>query len=57
MPTGVPAILLAETPAPAVPNEDTMTDNELGVFLQNQDKALAACNADKAAIAQIVTPE
>jgi len=31
-----------------------MTDNDLGVFMHAQDKALASCNADKKSISKIV---
>lgn len=52
--SSVPAIFLQATPAPAVPDENTVTDNELGYFMQDQAQALAACNADKADIAKLV---
>lgn len=52
--TSIPAQLVKQTPAPIPPNPDTMSDNELGTFIQNQDKAIAQCNADKRDIAKLV---
>lgn len=34
-----------------------MTDNDLGVFMHAQNKALNACNADKVSISKIVRPK
>lgn len=53
-PQRVPALYLRTTPPPPVPDENTMTDNQLAALLQNQDKALAACNADKDSIRRLV---
>ena len=50
----VPSILTEPTPGPEIVPLDSITDIDLGVLTQNDEKALEACNADKAKIKELL---
>lgn len=41
----VPDHLLDPVPLPALPDITTLTDNEIGILIQEDGKAIEACNA------------
>lgn len=47
-------MFLERTPAPYLESEDKLTDIALGVHIQEADKALESCNADKEEISKLV---
>lgn len=50
----VPIELLTPIPLPEIPALETITDIQLGVLLQNDEKALEACNAKLGALSEIL---